>query len=258
LTLLQGLIMGVVQGLTEFLPVSSSGHLALSRQLLGAGAATDVGFEVAVHAGTLLSVLIFFRIKIMLIIKEAVGGYGDGRRLIWYIFIGSLPAGIAGLLLKGRFEIFINNTTLVGYALCFTAVFLFIGERFAREIVSAGKMGVSRSIWIGIAQAVAIFPGVSRSGATIAASMLCGVKKSSAVDFAFLLSLPAVGGAILLTALDWKTGSVSVGVEHLAGGITAAISGYIAIGLILKIVAGGKLYWFSIYCIIIGVLVIVL
>jgi len=250
--------MGVVQGLTEFLPVSSSGHLALSRQFLGAGSATDVGFEVAVHAGTLLSVLIFFRKKIISIFQEAISGISDGRRLIWYIFIGSIPAGVFGLLIKDRIEIFINSTTLVGLALCFTAAILFIGEKYGREIVSAGTMGSKRSILIGFAQAVAIFPGVSRSGATIAVSMLTGVNKATAVEYVFLLSLPAVGGATLLTAMDWVSGSVVVGAEHLAGGITAAVSGYLAIALILKIVASGKLYYFAIYCLILGVTVIVL
>lgn len=250
--------MGIVQGLTEFLPVSSSGHLALFRQLLGAGAATDIGFEVAVHAGTLLSVLIFFRKKILLILREAVSGLGDGRRLIWYIFIGTIPAGVIGLLVKDRIELLINNTALVGLALCLTAVILFVGERYAREIVSAGKMGVGRSIMIGIAQAVAIIPGISRSGATIAVAMLTGVKKSTAVDYVFLLSLPAVGGATLLTAMDWVGGSLTIGTEHLAGAITAAVSGYLAIAIILRIVASGKLYWFAIYCLIVGILVIVL
>jgi len=250
--------MGIVQGLTEFLPVSSSGHLALSRQLLGAGAATDIGFEVAVHAGTLLSVLIYFRKKIISIFQEAISGISDGRRLIWYIFIGSIPAGVVGLLLKDRIEIFINNTILVGIALCVTAVILYIGEKYGREIVSAGKMGVNRSLLIGIAQAVAIIPGISRSGATIAVSILTGVKKSTAVEYVFILSLPAVGGATLLTALDWTNGSVVLGAAHLAGGITAAVSGFFAIALILKIVASGKLYYFAIYCLILGILVIVL
>ncbi len=248
--------MGIVQGLTEFLPVSSSGHLALFRELLNTDAASDAGFEVAVHAGTLLSVLVYFRKKILSIMRELISGMGDGRRLALYIIVGTIPAGVFGLFLKDRIEIFINNTTIVGFALCFTAILLFVGERYAKEIVSSGKMGVGRSIVIGFAQAVAIIPGISRSGATIAVAMLTGVTKASAVDYVFILSLPAVGGATLLTALDWVNGSLSVGAGHFAGAITAAVSGYLAIALILRVVASGKLYWFSLYCLVVGIIVI--
>lgn len=249
--------MGVVQGLTEFLPVSSSGHLAAARHILNVGLAEDVGFEVAVHVGTLITVLIFFRERIIRIFKESISGEGDGRRWVGYVILGTIPAGVIGLSLEDKIEILFNNMTLVGIAWLFTASFLFISERFARENTSAGKMGYGRAFMIGCAQALAIIPGVSRSGSTIAAGLLAGVDKKSIVDFVFILSLPAVGGAALLTVKDWAAGDLSFGLAHLAGGLAAGISGYAAIVLLLKTVSSGKLSWFAVYCAIAGILALI-
>jgi len=257
LTITQGAIMGIVQGLTEFLPVSSSGHLAVARHLLHAGLAEDVGFEVAVHAGTLLAVIIFFWKRIITIFSESVTGIGDGRCWLWYIIIGTVPAGVIGLALKDHIDFLFNSVTLVGIAWLFTALFLFVGERLAKEKYKVGRMGAWRALGIGFAQALALVPGISRSGATIAASMLLGVEKKRAVDFVFILSLPAVGGAAILTTKDMLEGTVAFGMPHVVGGIAALISGYWAIAVLLKVVAGGKLRWFALYCAVAGVIVLV-
>lgn len=250
--------MGIVQGLTEFLPISSSGHLALARHLLDIGNAEDVGFEVAVHIGTLLAVVIFFWQRIKTILSTALTSGGEGRRWIGYIFVGTIPAGVIGIVFKDQIEVLFNNLVLVGYAWIFTALFLFFSERFGKSKVSVYDMGYLRAFMIGVAQAVAIIPGVSRSGSTIAASMVAGVEKKTAVDYVFILSLPAVGGAALLTIVDWIEGTAGFGIEHITGGIAAGISGYWAIAVFLKVVAGGKLYWFAVYCLILGIAAIVL
>ncbi|NQU04982.1 MAG: undecaprenyl-diphosphate phosphatase [Calditrichaeota bacterium] len=257
MTSLQALIMGIVQGLTEFLPVSSSGHLALARAVLGAGPAEDVGFEVAVHAGTLVAVLIYYRSRILSIVTEAFSGEGEGRNWVLLLVIGTIPAGFFGVFFKDSIAALFNDINLVGFALLFTAALLFSAERFSREKTTAGKMGVWRALTIGIAQAAAIIPGISRSGSTICAGLLTGVERKSVVDFAFILSLPSVGGAIILTIPDWLEGSVSFGVAHIIGGIAAFVSGYIAIALMLKIVSKGKLSWFALYCAILGVVALV-
>jgi len=248
----QGILMGIVQGLTEFLPVSSSGHLALARELLGAGSAEDVGFEVAVHAGTLLAVLIFFRTKIITILSECLSGRGDGWRWIFYLVIGTIPAGVVGLLIRHQVSMLFNNIALVGAAWLFTACLLFISEKYAGERVTVVEMGMWRSLFIGMGQAIALIPGVSRSGSTLGVGLLAGVKREAALEFAFILSLPSVGGATLLTIPEWLDGRTGFSMVHVIGGTAAFISGYIAIAWMLRIVSNGKLIWFAAYCALLG------
>lgn len=250
--------MGVVQGLTEFLPVSSSGHLVAARELLGVAPPSDVSFEVAVHAGTLIAVLIFYRKKIISILNQAWSGDGYGRNWIVWIVVGTIPAGVIGILIKDDIEKLFSDITLVGAAWIFTAILLFLGERLAHVKVNGELIGIWRAIIIGCAQAVALIPGVSRSGSTISTGMLTGVDKRSAVDFAFILSIPAIGGALLLTVKDWMDGSVIFGLPHLAGGIVACISGYWAIIVLLKVVTRGKMVFFAGYCALAGIIAIVL
>ena len=258
MTLIQAILMGIVQGLTEFLPVSSSGHLALARDLLGAAPAENVGFEVAVHAGTLLAVLIYFRIRIYNLIKALFSGNEEGWRWLIYIIIGTIPAGIAGLLIRDQVASLFNNITLVGAAWLFTALLLFISEKCAHEKLPVEKMGWHRALIIGLGQAISLLPGVSRSGSTLAAGMLVGVKKAGALEFAFILSLPSVGGATLLTIPDWIDGSVNFSFAHVIGGLTAFISGYAAIALMLKIVRASKLKWFAVYCALLGAIALII
>lgn len=220
--------------------------------------AEDLGFEVAVHAGSMLAVLVFFRKRISLIIRDILKSKSEGRRWLSYIFVGTIPAGIAGLGFKDNIEILFNSVTAVGIAWLFTALILFFGERYHRETTTAGSMGYMRALFIGIAQAVAIIPGVSRSGSTIAAGMAAGVEKKGVVDFIFILSLPAIGGAALLTLKDWFDGSVVFGIEHLVGGVAAGLSGYGALIFLLKMVLKGKLSWFAFYCAAAGITALIM
>ena len=246
--------MGVVQGLTEFLPVSSSGHLALARELLGAGTAEDVGFEVAVHTGTLFAVVIFYRVKILDIINGLFSGASQDRRWLLYLIIGTIPAGVVGLLIKDQVASLFNNIALVGVAWLFTAALLYISENFAREKIPVDAMGSWRALFIGFGQAIALIPGISRSGSTLAAGLFSGVRREEALEFAFILSLPSVGGATLLTIPDWIGGAAGFSSIHFAGGMASFISGYAAIALMLRIVRGSKLKWFAAYCTILGIL----
>lgn len=250
--------MGVVQGLTEFLPVSSSGHLVAARELLGAAPPSDVSFEVAVHAGTLLAVLVFYRNKILSILGQAWKGEGYGRGWLMWIAVGTVPAGVIGILIKDDIEQLFSDITLVGMAWIFTALVLILGERLTRIKVTGDRIGIWRAIVIGCAQAVALIPGVSRSGSTISAGMMAGVDKRSAVDFAFILSIPAIGGALLLTIKDWMDGAIIFGLPHLVGGIAAGISGYWAIIVLLKVVMKGKMVFFAAYCAAVGIIAVVL
>jgi len=245
--------MGVVQGLTEFLPVSSSGHLALSRHLLGVGLAEDVGFEVSVHAGTLVAVVLFFWKRLLDIVRGAVKGERAALFWILYLAIGTLPAGAIGLYFKDTVARLFNDLSMVAAAWMFTAGLLYISERLAGSRIIPERMGAWRALAIGIGQAVAILPGVSRSGATIATGLICGVDRKGAVDFSFLLSLPVILGAILLTVGDWMEGSVVLAGPHIAGAITAAMSGYLAIAVMLKVVVGRGLKWFAFYCLALGI-----
>lgn len=250
--------MGVVQGLTEFLPISSSGHLVAARALLGAGPAEDVGFEVAVHAGTLLAVIAYYYRKILGIFIDAWRGEGCGRAWLTWIIVGTIPAGIIGIIFKDDINVLFNDVTLVGIAWLFTALLLVIAERLARSKVSGDNVGIWRALLIGCAQAVALIPGVSRSGSTISTALLTGVKRRGAVDFAFILSIPAIGGAMILTLNDWLADRIVFGLPHLAGGIAAGLSGYVAIVILIKVVTRGKMSLFAIYCAVAGILALIL
>ncbi|MFC2150534.1 undecaprenyl-diphosphate phosphatase [Calditrichota bacterium] len=258
MTPIQAGLMGIVQGLTEFLPISSSGHLALSRHLLNVAMAEDISFEVAVHAGTLIAVLIYFRLRIVELVRDTFKGDKNGWRYIGYLFIGTIPAAAIGLPLEDHITVIFNSLTWVGIAWIVTAIILFTGEWLAKGKLSDREMGWLRAVGIGFAQALALIPGISRSGSTIAMGLMLKLDRRSAVDFAFLLSLPAVGGATILTIPDWVSGNVGFGIEHIIGGLAAAISGYFAIAWMIRVVAGAKLRWFALYCLILGILSITL
>ena len=257
MTLLQAIILGIVQGLTEFLPVSSSGHLVLVKELLDVSIEDNISFQVAVHAGTLLAVLIFYRVRLLSIIRESWRGEGDGRKWILWLVVGTIPAALAYVIVKDHLDILFSGTTWIGIAWLFTAALLYSAERFSFERFSVGKMGFMRVVVIGIAQAVALIPGVSRSGSTISAALLMGVKRKSAIDFSFILSLPAVGGGVILKMPEWLADPAAFGLPYLVGGLAAFATGYLAIAIMLKVVTGGKLGWFALYCLVLGIIALV-
>lgn len=264
MTVIKALILGVVQGLTEFLPISSSGHLVIMQALFGIET-DNLVMEIVVHCGTLLSVLVIFWQDI----KGLVAGFFQGItrfrktaahdpyfRLLGYLIIGTLPAAAVGLLGKEQIEAIFHSTKLVGFTLIVTGFFLSLTYFIAPTHKQPNWW---RSLIIGSAQAFAILPGISRSGATIAAGLFVGLKKEEATRFSFLLSIPAILGALVLNLKDLFTQQTQ-GMSWLAiitGLVSAFVVGYLAIRFLLRIVSQGKLAYFAPYCLAVGLLVLV-
>lgn len=255
-----GFLLGLVQGLTEFLPVSSSGHLVLVEHLLGAREAT-VGFEVFLHLATLLAATIELRPELGRIFAFLASSLGirwvslrsddlrEGRRLFIALVIGTLPAIVAGILFKPAIESFFDSPRFVGFALLFTGVVL-LSTRFAPK--GPGPVDAGSALAIGLAQALALMPGVSRSGMTLAAGLFSGVKREKVVRFSFLLSLPAIlGASILQLRDDASLGSIPI-VTLIVAFVTALVSGWVAMQLLLRVVIAGRLSYFGLYCIAVG------
>jgi len=254
MTLGEAVILGLVQGLSEFLPISSSAHLVLVEHWLGISSA-DLVFEVAVHAGTLLSVLWFFRSRLIEFAQAAVGG-GEAtrsktaRREIFWIIIGTIPAAVVGLVFKDEIEAAFSDPFQTAVRLIITGLLL-LSLRFCKT--GNKDVGPTSSWWIGVAQAISILPGISRSGATICTGLWMGIRPAVAAEFSFLLSIPAVGGAIILMLPDaW--GSGSLGMPHLVGAIVAAVTGYAALRLVFAFLRGGRFALFGVYCVVVGAL----
>ena len=259
---LQALILGVIQGLTEWLPVSSSGHLVIAQNLLGLNSSENLVFDLVVHLGTLLAVVVFFRVELWRIVWSVLAWRSTKepeqaqlRKLALLLIIGTIPAGIAGVLFKEEIE---NAFTirLVGVALLVNACILFAAWRF-------GSRGARKSanlvdaIVIGLFQVVSIVPGISRSGSTIGSGMLRGLEKETAAVFAFLLSVPVLIGAfaygmVALPKFD------ATPLTAVIGFATSFAVGLASIKYLLKAVKSGKLWVFSVYCVIVGALVVVL
>lgn len=262
--LLQSILLGLVQGLTEFLPVSSSGHLVIVEKLFGV-APDDLVFEILVHFGTLLAVLIYFRARLLRIVVEFLKSpLGKGLssedkshvRLGWLLVIGTIPAAVIGLVLEDYVELAFASPRWSSGMLLVTASIL-VATRWARR--EDAVLNVPRAIFIGCAQALAIMPGISRSGSTISAGMFSGVNKSEAAEFSFLLSIPAILGATLLKLPDFISlmGRSNVVENYLAGALVSAVTGYLSIAVLLRIISKGKFFYFGLYCAAIGILGII-
>lgn len=249
MSFLDALILGIVQGLTEFLPVSSSGHLVIAEALLKVKQ-PGINLELLVHLGTLLSVMIYFRAQIFRLIKSLfVKEMRQERRIILLLIIGTIPAGLAGVLLKDFFESTFSNPLETSIELIITGGILFLPR-----LVKAGTAGLTipTVIWMGIGQAIAIFPGISRSGSTIVAGMLAGVKPAEAAEFSFLLSIPAIAGAIVLGIPDMASISANLVMPYLLAVVASFLSGLVAVYWVLRAVKRGKFEYFAYYCFAIG------
>lgn len=252
----QALVLGLVQGLTEFLPISSSGHLVFADYLLGVHNET-IFFEVAVHLGTLLAVLVYFRKDLSMVVVDFFKG-GDGRRIGWMLILAMVPTAIIGLGFKDTFEAVFQQPRHAAIGLFVTSALLFFAEK-----VKQGNRPLTGVTWlnallIGTLQGMAIMPGVSRSGSTIAAGLFSGLTRDAAARFSFLLSIPAILGAAVVTAKDFAGVDPGLVVPSIAGVIASAISGYIAIGVLMAVLRRGTLYGFVIYTLIVGILGVVL
>jgi undecaprenyl-diphosphatase len=256
--MLETIILGIVQGLTEFLPVSSSGHLVLGQELLGVTGGSDVRLEVVLHMGTLMAILFAYREDMVRLALSMIPGKGDPehRRLLWLLIAASIPTAIIGLSLKDFFEsMFASPAAVSGFLVC-TGVILLVGDRARQGVLLAENIGVPRAVLLGLAQSVAILPGISRSGSTITSGLLLGLKPEEAARFSFLMSVPAVAGAGLLSFLDSVAPEALppafTFMELLAGFASAAVVGYFALQWLLVAVKRRSLRWFALYVILVG------
>lgn len=260
----KAIIVGIVQGLAEFLPVSSSGHIVLTQYLLGirevgAEHQPDLAFEIILHIGTLVSVLLFFRKSLWKLVESLYAKEMVAERMkILYLGLATVPAVIAALLFKDFFDAAPGNPVLVSGLLIVTGLVLFVPR-----LVKGGKeeAGFKGALAMGVGQTFAILPGISRSGSTIAAGLVSGVKAEKAAEFSFLMSIPAIAGGFVLTMKDKIEETSSIGeafaacfnTSYLVGAIAAAIVGLLAIYLVMGAVKKGKLEYFSYYCFAAGI-----
>jgi len=251
--ILKIIVLGLIQGLTEFLPISSSGHLVITQKLFGIKE-NQLLISVLLHFGTLIPVLIIFwqDIKEILIFKK------EKRHFIFLIIIASIPTALMGIFFEDFFESLFASTTSTALMLIVTGFILLIGDRIASHDKEITNFKWLNAVLVGIAQGMAIIPGISRSGSTITASLVQGLKKEDAARFSFILSIPVIGGAGLLKVGD----AFSQGVSNfntlaiVLGMISAVISGYIAIKYFIYILKSKKLIYFSYYLWIIGVIIL--
>ncbi|SYZ73652.1 Undecaprenyl-diphosphatase [Candidatus Zixiibacteriota bacterium] len=251
---LNAIILGIVQGLTEFLPVSSSGHLVLAEHFLNAKM-PGVDFELVLHMGTLLSVLIYFRKQIFGLIKALYSpAMIEERKMILYLILGTIPAGLAGFFLKDIFEEAFSSPVATSIFMLITGVIL-----LSTAVVKAGERKITwgRSLLIGVGQAVAIFPGISRSGTTISTGLFLRVKPIIAAEYSFLLSIPAILGAIVLKSREIASLNTVLMGPYLIGAIVSFIFGLMAVYLLLDIIRRGKFKYFGIYCLVMGAVALI-
>ena len=271
MNLTEAVLLGAVQGLTEFLPVSSSGHLVLFQNLLGLKEPL-LAFDISVHVGTLFAVVIYFFKDIIGILKalarwlavlpdrqaaSALLAQDREIRIALLIVTGSIPTAILGLLFKEIAETLFSSVTIVGATLIITGIVLWGTRRFGKAGHGIRQFTVKKSFAIGVIQGLAIIPGISRSGSTIAAGLYLGLDRETATRFSFLLSIPAVAGAGLL-----GTGDL-VGQDNLptmiiaTGTLVSCIVGYASLKLLVWMVSRGRLHYFTPYCVVVGCLALV-
>jgi len=263
MTLFQSILLGIIQGLTEFIPVSSSAHLVLAPYLFGweIPAREAFVFDVLVQLGTLLAVIVYFRSDLLRIARAFVSGllrrqpFGEpDSRLGWYLILATIPAGILGLLIKDQVEQAFNSPVATALFLMVTAVLLVLAELVGRRKRTFDCITWKDALLVGVAQAISIFPGVSRSGSTIAGGMARNLERPAAGRFSFLMIIPVMLAAGLMAGLDllevpFPSGFLPV---LLAGFITAAVVGYGCIHWLLRFLARRSLYLFAGYCVLLS------
>jgi len=281
LPIYQAVVLAIVQGLAEFIPVSSSGHLIIVRRLLGwneLSAAQELTFDVALHFGTLLSILVYFRRTWFQIIRAALGGkvvrfseaggfdqnltaeeQREERLLLWFFVIATIPGAIAGKLLEHSAEdYFREHIYLIATALIVVALLMWWGEKVSQRTKPLTRISFADALIVGCAQATALIPGVSRSGSTITAGLFRNMTREAAVRFSFLLSTPIIAGAALLKAHELKKEGLPAGMHmpFLVGVLVSAIVGYATIAWLIRYLQSNSLKVFIVYRIVVGVMVI--
>ena len=260
----EALILGIVQGLTEFLPVSSSGHLEIGQALLGTAGEENLTFAVIVHAATVLSTLVVLWHEVAQLFKgtSSTTKWNQEKDYPAKILVSMIPVLIVGMFFKDQVEAFFGDgLLLVGICLIITALLLWLSEFLGKRINRQGHEVTYRdAIIIGCAQAIAVLPGLSRSGTTIATGLLCGVKKESVAQFSFLMVLIPILGEAFLDLLDLLQGEMNIAIGWLplfVGFLAAFVTGCLACRFMISIVRKQKLIYFAIYCLAVGTFAIV-
>lgn len=268
---LEAVILGLVQGLAEFLPISSSGHLALLQNIFGVKGDQVLFFTVLLHVGTLISVfIIYWRdiceliVELVLTIKDLCTGKGlrlaerPVRKLGVMIIVATIPTALIGLLFNDIFNGLYLSLLAIGIGFLITGVLMFLAERIGSAHKGIEKMNFRNAVFIGVLQGIAIYPGISRSGSTLVGGLTTGLERTFAVKFAFLISIPSILGSVVLELPD----AIKEGIDPqligpiLAGMAVAAVSGFIAIKTMIQIVSKKKLSYFSYYVWALGIFTI--
>ncbi len=267
MTFFQAIALGVIQGITEFLPVSSSGHLVLFQHIFGLRE-PELIFDVAVHVGTLAAVCVYFYKDIVGMIKALIKWFlnhirqthtdaaSPEVRLAAMIATGSVPTAIIGFAFHKISDILFTSVLLVGFALVATGFWVFFTRGRDRSGRGVSGLNILRALLVGIAQGMAVIPGISRSGATIAAGMYLGLNRETAARYSFLLSIPAIAGAALLSAAGTTAAGTAGFHAIFAGGAAAAVVGYAALWFLVYLVKKGRLFIFAPYCWFVGAIIL--
>ncbi len=272
MTVIKAIILGLIQGLGEFLPISSSGHLSIAGELMGIDPeATNVlSFNIVLHVATLVAVFVvyykdiwdmilaFFTMVKELFTKKKLMMDTDPKKMVVFLIVGTLPTVVSALLLNHIVEN--ASLLLIGFGLIATSVLLFISEKISREKVDMDNMTPLKALYTGVFQAMAVLPGLSRSGTTTVGGLFCGLKKEFAVKFSFFLSIPAIIGALVFDIKDiLELSEQNVTFMQMGLGMIAAfVSGFFAIKVMIKLVSKGKLKVFSYYTVLAGIFSIIL
>ena len=268
MNILQGIIIGIVQGLTEFLPVSSSAHLVFIQTLLGVE--SDLAFDVFLHLGTLIAVMWYFRADIYQMLKSwwlSIGDILQGRfrqgfmsdpykRLAWYVILATIPVGIVGVLFEDAVDsLFAGALYVPAFFLFVTGTILYLSQRMTSGRINYDNITAKEALFMGLGQACAILPGLSRSGTTIAAGLTIGLNKEFAAKFSFILSIPAILGAFVFKLSDLSSALTVNFLPIFVGFIVTIISGYMAIKWMLDLIQNRNLDIFSYYCWVVSLIV---
>ncbi|MCP3874991.1 MAG: undecaprenyl-diphosphate phosphatase [Desulfobacteraceae bacterium] len=268
--LYQGIILGILQGLTEFLPVSSSGHLVLGQLFFGI-TESQLIFDISVHVGTLLAIVVVYASDIRAILVSVFGCLlkalsfkpithllkeDQNLKLAMFIIIGSIPTAAIGLFLKQFEHVLFSSPVLVGFMLILTGTILWLSRNFYFSENKKAKFNVKQAIIIGISQGLAVIPGISRSGTTIATGMFLGLNRHTAAKFSFLLSIPAIVGAEILSIRDIISDGLTIDPVTIYATIASFIVGLIALKILLSLVHAGRFHLFAPYCWFAGAMVL--
>ncbi len=238
----EAVLLGLIQGITEWLPISSSAHLAIAQNYLGIEA--SVAFDIILHLGTLVAVVAYYRKDILSLCRGLLRWDAESVRISAFILLCAVPTAIIGLLMKDFFEGMFSSMVAIATALCMTGVFLLLSSRASD---GKGALDAGSALIVGIAQGLAVAPGISRSGSTIGTALLIGIEREQAARFSFLAAVLPILGAAVLEGRHALEGQIELGAV-LAGFAAAAISGYLAIGLLLRLLRERKFQWFGFYC----------